>query len=61
MQRHKHRAEHWFVIEGEATVYTLDSPTDMELLGKYTTHPLHIAEKQWHMLANETDKPIKSC
>ena len=28
----------------------------MELLGKYTTHPpLHIAEKQWHMLANETD------
>ena len=60
MQRHKHRAEHWFVSEGEASVYTLDSSTDMELLGKYTTHQsLHIAEKQWHMLANETDKPLK--
>ena len=60
MPRHKHRAEHWFVSEGEASVYTLDSSTDMELLGKYTTHQsLHIAEKQWHMLANETDKPLK--
>ena len=32
----------------------------MDLLGKYTTHQsLHIAEHQWHMLANETDKPLK--
>ena len=28
MQRHGQRAEFWFVAEGEATVYTLDSSTD---------------------------------
>ena len=29
MQRHKHRAEHWFVSEGEASVYGLDVATDL--------------------------------
>ena len=60
MQRHQKRAEHWFVSEGEASVYTLDSSTDMELRGKYKLHEsLHIGTKEWHMLANETDKPLK--
>jgi D-beta-D-heptose 7-phosphate kinase/D-beta-D-heptose 1-phosphate adenosyltransferase len=34
MQRHQQRAEHWFVAEGIATVYTIDKSTDVELLGK---------------------------
>ena len=60
MQRHKHRAEHWFVSEGIASVYTLDSSTDLDLLGKFAEHQsLHINKHQWHMLANETDKPLK--
>ena len=60
MQRHQKRAEHWFVSEGEASVYTLNASTDMELQGKYKLHEsLHIGTKEWHMLANETNKPLK--
>jgi cytidyltransferase-like protein len=60
MQRHQHRAEHWFVVEGIASVYTLDSSTDQELVGTYTKHQaLHIPKTQWHMLANETNNPLK--
>ena len=61
MQRHQHRAEHWFVSEGTASVYTIDTAsTDYELRGNYTLHQsLHIDNREWHMLANETDKPLK--
>ena len=60
MQRHKYRSEHWFVSEGEATVYTLNSSTDIELLGNYNLHQsLHIPKGNWHMLANETNSPLK--
>jgi D-beta-D-heptose 7-phosphate kinase/D-beta-D-heptose 1-phosphate adenosyltransferase len=61
MQKHKERAEHWFVAKGEATVYTIDTQsTDYELHGKYKEHQsLHISRQQWHMLANETDKPLQ--
>tara|TARA_B100001287_G_scaffold156637_1_gene131766 strand:+ start:2705 stop:3472 length:768 start_codon:yes stop_codon:yes gene_type:complete len=60
MQRHKQRAEHWFVSEGTASVYTLDSSTDLDLIGTYGEHEsLHISKTQWHMLANETNKPLK--
>ena len=60
MQRHKERAEHWFVSEGTATVYTLNASTDVELRGVYSTHQsLHIPVTEWHQLANETDRPLK--
>lgn len=60
MQRHQERAEHWFVSEGTATVYTLNASTDVELRGVYTQHQsLHIPVTEWHQLANETDKPLK--
>ena len=61
MQRHKDRAEHWFVAKGTATVYTIDTQsTDYELHGTYKEHEsLHIDNMQWHMLANETDKPLQ--
>jgi cytidyltransferase-like protein len=60
MQRHDKRAEHWFVSEGTASVYTLNSATDIELIGTYGLHKsLHINTKEWHMLANETNKPLK--
>ena len=59
MQRHEQRAEHWFVSEGEASVYGLDVSTDITLT-RYKKHKsLHIPRRQWHMLANETDKPLK--
>ena len=61
MQRHKERAEHWFVAKGEASVYTVNkSSTDYELLGTYKEHDsLHIDNMEWHMLANETKIPLQ--
>mgnify|MGYP001215453528 FL=1 len=59
MQRHEKRAEHWFISEGEATVYGLDCSTDI-ISETYQQHKaLHIDRRQWHMLANETKKPLK--
>ena len=60
MQRHTDRAEHWFVSEGQATVYSLDRSTDMDLLGTYDQFDhIHISREQWHQLCNETDQPLK--
>ena len=60
MQRHTDRAEHWFVSEGRATVYSLDRSTDMDLLGTYEKFDhIHICREQWHQLCNETDQPLK--
>ena len=55
MQRHEHRAEHWIVSEGEATVYW-----DAYSSTKLTKHKLEIIQKQeWHRLVNETNMPLK--
>lgn len=60
MQRHQDRAEHWFVSEGTATVYSIDSSTDVDLLGVYQKFDsLHISKTEWHQLCNETGKPLK--
>jgi mannose-6-phosphate isomerase-like protein (cupin superfamily) len=60
MQKHSNRLELWFVVEGTATVYTVNSSSDEELDGVYTKfQSIHIATNQWHRLANETDKPLK--
>lgn len=60
MQRHDHRSEFWFVSEGTATVYTLDSSTDMDLMGTYSAHQhLFIPQGSWHQLCNETDQPLR--
>lgn len=60
MQRHKDRAEHWFVAEGIATVYSLNRSTDVELKGVYNKFDsLHISKTEWHQLCNETDDPLK--
>ena len=60
MQRHQERSEHWFVAEGTATVYTLDSSSDVDLHGVFEQHrSLHIPVGQWHQLANEHDTDLK--
>jgi D-beta-D-heptose 7-phosphate kinase/D-beta-D-heptose 1-phosphate adenosyltransferase len=60
MQRHEERAEFWLVVAGKAAVYTLDSSTDMDLVGRYTQHQyLHIDTAQWHQLVNEDPNPLK--
>jgi D-beta-D-heptose 7-phosphate kinase/D-beta-D-heptose 1-phosphate adenosyltransferase len=60
MQRHNNRLELWFVAQGTATVYTINSSSDEELDGVYEKfRNIHIATNQWHRLVNETDKPLK--
>jgi len=60
MQRHSQRAEHWFVSQGTATVYTINRKSDAELLGVFAQHQhIHIDQKEWHQLCNETDQPLK--
>ena len=60
MQRHNSRLELWFVAEGTATVYTINSSSDEELDGVYDKfRSINITTNQWHRLANETDKPLK--
>ena len=46
--------------EGEAAVYTLDSSSDQELVATLRQHDsVFIKRNHWHMLCNETDKPLK--
>jgi cytidyltransferase-like protein len=60
MQRHQQRAEHWFVSEGTATVYTINRKSDAELLGVFNKHQhIHIDRAEWHQLSNETNQPLK--
>jgi len=60
MQRHEQRAEFWFVAEGEAAVYTLDNSSDHDLVATVRQHDsIFIKRNQWHMLCNETDRPLK--
>ena len=60
MQRHSQRAEHWFVAQGTATVYTINKKSDAELLGQFGTHQhIHIDRNEWHQLCNETDQPLR--
>jgi cytidyltransferase-like protein len=61
MQRHDQRAEFWFVAEGEATVYTLDSAsTDADIKCSMTVHQsCWIERNEWHQLCNETNRPLR--
>jgi cytidyltransferase-like protein len=60
MQRHLDRAEHWFVVQGTATVYTVNRKSDEELLGEFTTHQhIHVDRHEWHQLCNLTDLPLR--
>lgn len=60
MQQHTKRSEFWFVAEGEATVYTLDSSGKRNQIGKFSKHQsVWISRTQWHMLQNDTDRPLK--
>lgn len=60
MQRHRKRAEHWFVAEGTAKLYGWDDAVGTYEEGEYSAHEhIHIDLKQWHQLANETDADLK--
>jgi mannose-6-phosphate isomerase-like protein (cupin superfamily) len=59
MQRHRHREELWFVLEGTATVGTLNISSDYDY---YTVEKLRtttIRKKQWHQLQNKQDEILR--
>ena len=59
MQQHQHRAEHWFVAEGYATIYTIENEHET-LLGVFGKHQsINIPKQSWHRLANETGNQLK--
>lgn len=59
MQRHSCRAEHWFVSQGTATVYTL-ADDKKELIGRFNEHGLlSIPLMGWHQLVNESNNLLK--
>jgi len=60
MQRHLDRAEHWFIVEGTASLYTVNKLSELELIGVFKKHEILTVQKnQWHMLSNETDNYLK--
>ena len=54
MQKHFLRSEHWFVVEGTATLYTYNENADsISFMNKYNKwEHLHIPLEQWHQLEN---------
>lgn len=61
MQKHQSRSEFWFVSEGVASVYTIDSKkTDVEFMGMFKEHQhIWIPQNAWHQLCNETKNPLR--
>ena len=60
MQRHNQRAEHWFVAQGTATVYTINRKSDAELLGTFEKFKhIHINNDEWHQLCNEGTEELR--
>jgi cytidyltransferase-like protein len=54
MQKHNHRAELWFVAEGEAT---LNWEFGGEKIKLHKQQTINVGE--WHQLHNPTDKPLR--
>jgi cytidyltransferase-like protein len=54
MQRHSHRAELWFVAEGEAT---LNWEFGGEKIKLHRQQTINVGE--WHQLHNPTDRPLR--
>ncbi len=53
MQMHKHRAEHWVVVSGEATINNNDIEYKLQ-----ENQSAYIPKTHRHRLANQSDKPL---
>ena len=54
MQRHQERSEHWFIAEGTATVYTINTTKQLILT---PSTPVDIPAGTWHQGVNDSDEP----
>lgn len=60
MQRHEHRAEIWYVAQGQASVFTLDEDGEIIHYADCATgQNIYINRGQWHQLANLESIPLK--
>jgi cytidyltransferase-like protein len=60
MQRHQHRAEHWFVTDGSAIVNTLDADGNIVMRNFVMKNmQIYINRNEWHQLVNNTTNPLK--
>jgi mannose-6-phosphate isomerase-like protein (cupin superfamily) len=60
LQKHDQRSEFWFVLNGQATVHTLDSSSDIELLGVFAKHgQVQVSTGQWHQISNDGDSELR--
>ena len=61
MQRHAHRDEFWFVAEGLASLYSINSETGekIHVADHVLFNHINIVNSEWHQLVNHTDKPLK--
>ena len=53
LQSHQHRAEHWVVVVGTATV-----TVDESVIKVAVTEHVHIPLQAMHRLENDTDLPV---
>jgi cytidyltransferase-like protein len=56
MQRHKHRAEHWYVLQGQCTIKT-EYQNNLNIITKNQNETYFIGQGVWHQGQNTTDKP----
>tara|TARA_B100000927_G_scaffold248364_1_gene211985 strand:- start:161 stop:670 length:510 start_codon:yes stop_codon:yes gene_type:complete len=55
MQRHQHRAEHWYVLKGQVTIGTLNVSSDLDDTQKLQANQsTTIAVNEWHQGINHT-------
>jgi cytidyltransferase-like protein len=60
LQKHSKRSEFWFVAHGQASVYTINCSSDIELMGVFGRFQnLWIQNGQWHQLVNDSDEPLR--
>ena len=58
MQRHEHRAEHWYILKGECSFNTINASSDIEWSGTFREHQtVTIQKNEWHQACNETNEP----
>jgi mannose-1-phosphate guanylyltransferase len=60
MQKHFMRSEIWFIVEGEATVYTKDQNNETYKVGVYGAQKsFNFAKEEWHKVTNEGQNLLK--
>lgn len=60
MQRHQSRTELWFIVQGTASIFTLDDHGQQQFVADAIPHQnLMIFQNRWHQLANLTNQPLK--